>query len=78
MGTMSADGGEAGQREALDARFRRWRATHRTPSTVLDAHREVILERVSQSMTFEGEPVTVSRLKTLLEQSDPWSTTPDT
>jgi len=78
MGTMSADGGEAGQREALDARFRRWRATHRTPSTVLDAHREVILERVSQSMTFEGEPVTVSRLKTLLEQSGPWPKNPDT
>ncbi len=78
MGTMSADGGEAAEREALEARFRRWRVTHRTPSTVLDAHRKVILERVSQSMTFEGEPVTVSRLKTLLEQSDPWSTTPDT
>ncbi len=78
MGTMSADGGEAGDREALDARFRRWRAAHRTPSTVLDAHREVILERVSQSMAFEGEPVTVSRLRTLLEQSGPWPKNPDT
>lgn len=78
MGTMSADGGEAGDREALDARFRRWRAAHRTPSTVLDAHREVILERVSQSMTFEGEPVTVSRLRTLLEQSGSWPKNPDT
>lgn len=78
MGNMSADGREAENREALDARFRRWRATHRTPSTVLDAHREVILERVSQSMTFEGEPVTVSRLKTLLEQSGPWPKNPDT
>lgn len=78
MGTMSADSGEAGDREALNARFRRWRATHRTPSTVLDAHREVLLERVSQSMTFEGEPVTVSRLKALLEQSGPWPKTPDT
>ncbi|MGC3973440.1 MAG: hypothetical protein QM771_03540 [Nitrospira sp.] len=75
---MLTDGGEAGDREVLDAKFRRWRATHRTPSTVLDAHREVILERVSQSMTFEGEPVTVSRLKTLLEQSGSWPMTPDT
>ena len=78
MGTMSADSGDAGQREALEARFRLWRAAHKTPSTVLDAHREVLLERVSQSMTFEGEPVAVSRLKTLLEQSGPWSKTPDT
>jgi hypothetical protein len=29
-------------------------------------------------MTFEGEPVSVSRLKTLLEQSGPWPKTPDT
>lgn len=78
MGIMSADGSDSGDREALEARFRRWRATHRTPSTVLGAHREVMLERVSQSMAFEGEPVTVSRLKTLLEQSGPWSKTPDT
>lgn len=75
---MSADGGDSEDLEALEARFRRWRATHRTPSTVLDAHRKVMLERVSQSMTFEGEPVTVSRLKILLEQSGPWSKTPDT
>lgn len=78
MGTMSADGGDSGEREALEAKFRLWQATHRTPSTVLDAHRGVLLERVSQSMTFEGEPVTGSRRKTLLEQSGSWSETPDT
>ncbi|MDG6025235.1 MAG: hypothetical protein E3K40_00705 [Candidatus Brocadia sp.] len=53
---------------AFETKFRQWRALHKTPDTVIAAHREVMLERVVQSMTFEGEPITLTRLKTLLDQ----------
>lgn len=59
--------------DALATKFRQWRAQHKTPGTVIAAHREVLLERVAQSMTFEGEPITVARLKILLEQLDQWA-----
>ncbi|NUO10271.1 MAG: hypothetical protein HUU08_16705 [Candidatus Brocadia sp.] len=59
--------------DALATKFRQWRAQHKTPGTVIAAHREVLLERVAQSMTFEGEPITVTRLKILLNQTNQWT-----
>ncbi len=50
----------------LDAKLRAWRKKHNTPTKVAAAHRKVLVERVSQSMTFENEPVSTDRLKTLL------------
>lgn len=67
---MTANSSEHSDLDALEAKFRQWRAQHRTPGTVIAAHREVLLERVAQSMTFEGEPITVTRLKILLGQLD--------
>lgn len=63
---MAETGADPTDLDGLEARFRLWRAQHQTPDTVVAAHRAVILERVAQSMTFEGEPITVTRLKTLL------------
>ncbi|KKO20998.1 MAG: hypothetical protein DCC43_12475 [Candidatus Brocadia sp.] len=65
---MAANSGDPIDLNVLASKFRLWRAQHKTPGTVVDAHREVMLERVAQSMTFEGEPITVSRLKILLDQ----------
>lgn len=70
---MTANSNELIDLDALETKFRKWRAQHKTPSTVIADHREVILERVAQSMTFEGEPITVARLKILLEQRDQWA-----
>ncbi|TVM03077.1 MAG: hypothetical protein CV087_07145 [Candidatus Brocadia sp. WS118] len=65
---MTANSSKPIDPDALETKFRKWRAQHKTPATVIAAHREVILERVVQSMTFEGEPITVARLKILLAQ----------
>lgn len=70
---MTANSNEPVDLDALETKFRQWRAQHKTPGTVIAAHREVMLERVAQSMTFEGEPITVARLKILLEQLDQWA-----
>ncbi len=70
---MTADSSGSNNPDALETKFRKWRAQHKTPGTVVAAHREVLLERVAQSMTFEGEPITVVRLKTLLDQFDQWA-----
>ena len=48
-----------------DARLQQWRSRHNTPAKVASAHRKVLLERVSQSMAFENQPVSTDRLKTL-------------
>ena len=48
-----------------EARLQRWRKQHNTPAKVAAAHRKVLLERVSQSMAFENQPVSTDRLKTL-------------
>ena len=50
------------QAEAL---LTQWRTQHNTPAKVAAAHRKVLLERVSQSMAFENQPVSTDRLKTL-------------
>jgi hypothetical protein len=67
---MTANSGKPVDLDALETKFRQWRAQHKTPDTVIAAHREVIFERVVQSMKFEGEPITVARLKILLDQID--------
>lgn len=51
----------------LDAKLRQWQKKHDTPEKVAEAHRKVLLERVVQSMAFENEPVSKTRLKTLLK-----------
>ena len=48
-----------------DARLQQWRSRHNTSAKVAAAHRKVLLERVSQSMAFENQPVSTDRLKTL-------------
>ena len=48
-----------------DARLQQWRSRHNTPAKVAAAHRKVLLERVSQSMAFENQPVSTDRLKSL-------------
>lgn len=72
---MTANSGVPIDLDALATEFRQRGVQHKTPCTVVAAHREVILERVAQSMTFEGEPITVARLKILLNQLDQWAKT---
>ena len=48
-----------------NAQLKQWRSRHNTPEKVAAAHRKVLLERVSQSMAFENQPVSMDRLKTL-------------
>ncbi|MCX5727672.1 MAG: hypothetical protein NTZ28_02320 [Nitrospirae bacterium] len=48
-----------------DGKLRAWRKRYNTPAKVAAAHRKVLLERVSQSMAFENQPVSTDRLKTL-------------
>jgi hypothetical protein len=49
-----------------DELLQKWQRKHDTPAKVAAAHRKVLLERVSQSMAFENQPVSTERLKTLL------------
>jgi hypothetical protein len=53
--------------DALDAKLRQWRRRHNTPAKVAAAHREVFLDRVVESMAFENEAISKSRLKALLK-----------
>jgi len=48
-----------------DGKLRAWRKRYNAPAKVAAAHRKVLLERVSQSMAFENQPVSTDRLKTL-------------
>lgn len=48
-----------------EARLRQWRQQHDTPAKVAAAHRKVLLERVSQSMAFENQPVSTDHLRDL-------------
>ncbi len=51
----------------LTARIRAWQRRHNTPEKVAAAHRKVLLQRVVESMAFENQPVSMERLKALLE-----------
>ncbi|MGE3978312.1 MAG: hypothetical protein AB7F94_12075 [Nitrospira sp.] len=53
--------------EELDAKLRGWREEHNTPDKVAATHRQVLLDRVVQSMAFENQPVSMKRLKILTE-----------
>lgn len=50
-----------------EVRLQQWRSRHNTPAKVAAAHRKVLLERVSQSMAFENQPVSTDRLKILMQ-----------
>ncbi|HJT19842.1 MAG TPA: hypothetical protein VJ746_05200 [Nitrospira sp.] len=49
-----------------EARLQAWRKQHNTSARVAAAHRKVLLERVSQSMAFENQPISIARLKVLM------------
>jgi hypothetical protein len=46
----------------------RWRKAHADPDAVRAAYQARVLDWVVQSMAFENEPVSMERLKELLEQ----------
>jgi hypothetical protein len=52
-----------------EARLQQWRKKHDTPAKVATAHRKVLLDRVSQSMAFDGQPISVERLRILTSAS---------
>lgn len=52
-----------------DARLRAWREQYNTPAKVAAAHWKVLLDRVAESMAFDGQPINMVRLKTLLKQT---------
>jgi hypothetical protein len=54
-----------------DALLKQCVSLHNTPAKVAAAHRKVLLERVSQSMAFENQPVSTARLKTLTLKPKP-------
>ena len=51
-----------------DAKLRAWRKKYDTPAKVAALHRKTILKHVVQSMSFEGQPVSMTRLKALLKE----------
>jgi hypothetical protein len=51
-----------------DAKLRAWRKKYDTPEKVATPHRKATLKHVVQSMDFEGQPVSMARLKSLLKQ----------
>ena len=51
-----------------DAKLRAWRKKYDTPEKVASLHRKAILKHVVQSMAFEGQPVSMARLKALLKE----------
>jgi hypothetical protein len=51
-----------------DAKLRAWRKKYATPEKVAALHRKAILKHVIQSMDFEGQPVSMARLRSLLKQ----------
>jgi len=51
-----------------DAKLRVWRKKYNTPEKVAALHRKAILKHVVQSMNFEGQSVSMARLKALLKE----------
>ena len=54
-------------RADLSKKLRRWQKRHGSAAEVAATHRQVLLERVVESMAFENEPVTMARLRSLLK-----------
>lgn len=52
--------------EQANKRLQAWRKKYDTPEKVAAQHRKRILDWVVESMAFEGDPVSKSRLKELL------------
>jgi hypothetical protein len=51
----------------VNAKLRQWQKRHDTLEKVAAAHRRVVLDRAIQSMAFENQPVSMTRLKALLK-----------
>jgi hypothetical protein len=51
-----------------EAKLRAWRKKYDTPEKRAAQHRKAILKHVVQSMAFEGQPVSMARLKALLKE----------
>ena len=49
-------------------KLRAWRKKYDTPEKIAALHRKAILQHVVQSMDFEGQPVSMARLKALLKR----------
>jgi hypothetical protein len=54
----------------VDAKLRAWCEKYDTPKKVAAAHRKVLLDRVVESLAFEGQTVSMAQLKTLLKQKE--------
>lgn len=67
---MTPGPGRASRTDLLK-KLRRWQKRHGSPSKVAAMHREVLLDRVVESMAFENEPVTLARLRSLLKSRGP-------
>jgi hypothetical protein len=52
----------------VDAKLRAWRKKYDTPEKVAVLHRKAILKHVVQPMAFEGQPVSMTRLKVLFKE----------
>ncbi|MCE3222638.1 MAG: hypothetical protein K0S58_818 [Nitrospira sp.] len=65
MTTMTQKPNQPIDLDQAELRLQQWRKSHDTSAKVAAAHRKVLLERVSQSMAFENQPVSTDRLKTL-------------
>lgn len=51
-----------------EARLREWCKKYDTPEKVAAEHQKMLLKWVSESMAFEGQPVSKARLKALLRK----------
>lgn len=71
MDFMTTPGLRYPSRADLVKKLRCWQKRHDNPLKVAAMHRQVLLERVVESMAFENEPVTVARLRSLLKSRSP-------
>jgi hypothetical protein len=62
---------QASRTDLLLKKLRRWQKRHGNAAKVAATHRQVLLERVVESMAFENEPVTMARLRSLLKSRSP-------
>lgn len=51
-----------------NAKLQAWREKYNAPEKVAALHRKAVLDYVVESMAFEGEPVSKTRLKALLKE----------